>query len=230
MDTLLTLPQFAEAAARAVEASGAQPDNRQAKAVPAARMVRYYTARGLLPRPGTRGRALVYGRRHLLHLVAIKRLQGQGMTLDEIAQRLAGIAECDLEDLAAVPDGAMPTNLGEVDPVDAKGMSRTAGRFWETAFVDATPFADDRETSTPKLTRVATRTKASRTSVAVQANSVVAKMVIEVRLSDSVRLLVEGDPGAMPNMKALRAAAGPLLELLTSAPVAHDKQAPAAPD
>ena len=70
---LLTLPEFAAVAANAVQASGAVPDNRQAKPVPAERMVRYYTARGLLPRPGTRGRALVYGRTHLLRLVAIKR-------------------------------------------------------------------------------------------------------------------------------------------------------------
>ena len=57
---MLTISEFAEAAARAVQASGAVPDNRQAKAVPAARMIRYYTARGLLPRPGTRGRSSLY--------------------------------------------------------------------------------------------------------------------------------------------------------------------------
>jgi len=49
MQSLLTLSEFAAAAATAVQASGAVPDNRQAKPIPAERMVRYYTARGLLP-------------------------------------------------------------------------------------------------------------------------------------------------------------------------------------
>src|SRR5262245_5906170 len=128
MQTLLTLSEFAAAAANAVQASGAAPDNRQAKSVPAERMVRYYTARGLLPRPGTRGRALTYGRTHLLRLVAIKRLQGQGLSLDEISERLEGMGPAELESLAAIPPSAMPADLGDPEP---GGVSRAAGRFWE---------------------------------------------------------------------------------------------------
>ncbi|ORW76172.1 transcriptional regulator [Mycobacterium riyadhense] len=90
-------------------------------------MVRYYTARGLLPRPGTRGRALTFGRTHLLCLVAIKRLQGQGLSLDEIAERLDGMAPAEVESLAAIPHSAMPPDLG--DP-DTPAPSRAAGRFW----------------------------------------------------------------------------------------------------
>src|SRR5215467_671809 len=103
MNKLLTLSEFAAAAATAVQASGAVPDNRQAKPVPAERMIRYYTARGLLPRPGTRGRALTYGRTHLLRLVAIKRLQSQGLSLDEIGRRLEAMPQPELESLAAIP-------------------------------------------------------------------------------------------------------------------------------
>ena len=103
MTSLLTLREFAVAAADAVQAAGVAPDNRQAKAVPAERMVRYYTARGLLPRPGSRGRALMYGRIHLTHLVAIKRLQGEGLSLDEIAARLAAMSPAEVEALAAIP-------------------------------------------------------------------------------------------------------------------------------
>lgn len=114
--TLLTLPQFAAAAADAVQASGAAPDNRQAKAVPAERMIRYYTSRGLLPRPGNRGRALIYGRTHLMRLVAIKRLQGEGLSLDEIAERLAGMSAAQVEALAAIPEGAVPAGLGDPEP------------------------------------------------------------------------------------------------------------------
>jgi DNA-binding transcriptional MerR regulator len=127
---LLTLAEFAAAAANAVQASGAVPDNRQAKPIPAERMVRYYTARGLLPRPGTRGRALIYGRTHLVRLVAIKRLQGQGLSLDEIAERLDEMSAAEVESLAAIPDAAMPAGLG--DPEPAPEPARAAGPFWRT--------------------------------------------------------------------------------------------------
>src|SRR6185312_16347809 len=127
-----TLPDFAVAAADAVTAAGAVPDNRQAKPVPAERMVRYYTARGLLPRPGTRGRALTYGRSHLIRLVAVKRLQGQGLSLDEIAQRIAGMSQAELESLAAIPPSAMPADLGDPEPAAAPVPARAAGRFWES--------------------------------------------------------------------------------------------------
>ncbi|OBK55609.1 MerR family transcriptional regulator [Mycobacterium kubicae] len=138
MPTLLTLPEFAALAAKAVQASGATPDNRQAKAIPAERMIRYYTARGLLPRPGAKGRALTYGRTHVLRLVAVKRLQGQGLSLDEIAERLDALTAEELKSLAAIPAGVLPADLADVpgDPAPA----RAAGRFWQ-AVPQATPEA-----------------------------------------------------------------------------------------
>ena len=162
MQSLLTLPEFAAVAANAVQASDAVPGNRQAKPIPAQRMVRYYTARGLLPRPGARGRALTYGRTHLLRLVAIKRLQGQGLTLDQIAQRLDEMPPAELESLAAIPPNAMPDDLG--DTGTTAGPARAAGHFWQT--VPAAP----RPTDTPPA---ATELRA-------------------VRLSDTVTLLIDG--------------------------------------
>jgi DNA-binding transcriptional MerR regulator len=226
MDSLLTLPEFADAAARAVQASGAVPDNRQAKAVPAARMIRFYTARGLLPRPGTRGRALVYGRRHLLQLVAIKRLQGQGMGLDDIGERLRDISDADLERLAAVADEALPAELGEVDPAEPRAMSRTAGRFWEAPLARTSPVAAGREVATTAAPTAARAGGVSPVSAAVlAAPAVAAKTVTEIRLSDSVRLLVEGSHSRLPSLEALGAAAGPLLQLLAPTPAAaHRKE------
>ena len=226
IDSLLTLPEFAEAAARAVQSSGAVPDNRQAKAVPAARMIRYYTARGLLPRPGTRGRALVYGRRHLLQLVAIKRLQGRGMGLDEIGERLLGISDADLERLAAVADGAMPANLGEVDPTQLQETSRTAGRFWEAPLAVTAPGAAGRATAKTATPRAASAGGATPVSAEVSAAPVVVVTAVsEIRLSDSVRLLVEGDRSRLPSLEALRGAADPLLQLLAPNPAAaHRKE------
>jgi DNA-binding transcriptional MerR regulator len=185
---LLTLSEFAAAAANAVQASGAVPDNRQAKPIPAERMVRYYTARGLLPRPGTRGRALTYGRTHLLRLVAIKRLQGQGLSLDQIAERLEGMSPAELESLAAIPPSAMPADLG--DPPTAP--ARAAGRFWETAL-------ENRPPKTPAAAAPAAVTN-----------------LLAVRLSDTVTLLIDGLAGQLPAVDTLRRAAAPLLDLLTN--------------
>ena len=122
---LLTLSEFAAVAANAVKASGAVPDNRQAKPIPAERMVRYYTARGLLPRPGTRGRALTYGRTHLIHLVAVKRLQGEGLSLDEIARRLEGMSQAELE--VAGRDPAQRDARGPGRPGARRGSGPVAG-------------------------------------------------------------------------------------------------------
>lgn len=187
---LLTLSEFAAVAADAVQASGAVPDNRQAKAIPAERMVRYYTARGLLPRPGTRGRALTYGRTHLIHLVAVKRLQGQGLSLDEIAQRLEGMSRTELESLAAIPPSAMPADLGDPEPAAPPVRSRAAGRFWQTA---------------PQVT-----------TASVAAAPPAVTELRAVRLSDSVTLLIDGLEDPLPSLDTLRGAAAPLLDLLAS--------------
>jgi DNA-binding transcriptional MerR regulator len=56
------------------------------------RTIRFYIARGLLPGPGKAGRGATYGEKHLERLREIERLQGQGMTLGEIAHQLAGEA------------------------------------------------------------------------------------------------------------------------------------------
>lgn len=190
---LLTLSEFAAAAANAVQASGAAPDNRQAKAVPAERMVRYYTARGLLPRPGNRGRALTYGRTHLVRLVAIKRLQGEGLSLDDIAARLDGMSAAQVEALAAIPADAMPADLGDPEPEPAPGsapeQARVAGSFWRTV---PAAVAGSAPGAAPVPAPAVTELRA-------------------VRLSDTVTLLVDGP---LPDIDALRDAAAPLLHLL----------------
>src|SRR5436309_11361819 len=69
--------------------------------VPDRRTIRYYTTLGLIDRPAEmRGRTALYNRRHLLQLVAIKRLQTQGLTLAELQQQLLGRTNAALERLA----------------------------------------------------------------------------------------------------------------------------------
>lgn len=63
------------------------------------RTIRYYISRGLVPRPRKAGPGACYGPEHLQRLEAIRQWQSQGLTLVEIAQRLAapeGEAAADL--------------------------------------------------------------------------------------------------------------------------------------
>jgi len=53
-----------------------------------ARTIRLYISRGLLPGPLRAGRGAAYSSGHLEKLAGIRRLQGEGLTLREIAQRL----------------------------------------------------------------------------------------------------------------------------------------------
>ena len=59
------------------------------------RTIRYYIARGLLPPPIRAGRGACYGPEHREALERIRRLQARGLTLAEIARRLAGEAPRD---------------------------------------------------------------------------------------------------------------------------------------
>ena len=75
LDELCAQVALALAADYAGQASGRVRD------VPDGRTIRYYTTLGLVDRPVAvpgKGRTAFYGRRHLLQLVAIKRLQAQG--------------------------------------------------------------------------------------------------------------------------------------------------------
>lgn len=90
------------ALALAVDYGGA-PSGR-VRDVPDLRTIRYYTTLGLLDRPAQlRGRTALYGRRHLLQLVAIKRLQARGLALADIQQRLVGLTDAALVRLANLP-------------------------------------------------------------------------------------------------------------------------------
>jgi DNA-binding transcriptional MerR regulator len=55
----------------------------------AARTIRYYIARGLVPPPLAGGRGACYGEAHVERLAKIQRLQSRGLTLSQIAWKLA---------------------------------------------------------------------------------------------------------------------------------------------
>jgi DNA-binding transcriptional MerR regulator len=96
-----------ELAARVAEAldGPAYPGapNGRVRDVPDARAIRWYSTIGLVDRPsGMRGRTALYGPRHLLQLVAVKRRQAQGHKLADIQAELAGAPDDDLRRIAGL--------------------------------------------------------------------------------------------------------------------------------
>jgi hypothetical protein len=104
-----TLDELAERvdAALAVDYGG-QPSGR-VRDVPDRRAIRWYTTIGLIDRPvAHRGRTALYGTRHLLQLVAVKRLQARGLPLVAIQRELAGATDAQLARVARLPATPVP--------------------------------------------------------------------------------------------------------------------------
>ncbi|MBX9948879.1 MAG: MerR family transcriptional regulator [Candidatus Obscuribacterales bacterium] len=83
---------------------GVQKDNRVSD-LPDVRTVRYYTSLGLIDRPQIVGRQGIYGRRHILQLLAVKALQTLHLPLQEIQNKLFGLSDAELEGLTAAISG-----------------------------------------------------------------------------------------------------------------------------
>jgi len=104
-DSRFTIEQLTVLIEKALEESAydGQPSGR-IRPVPDLRTIRYYTTLGLLDPPTEmRGRKAYYGRRHVLQLVAIKRLQSRGMALVQIQQSLTGADDRVLARWAELP-------------------------------------------------------------------------------------------------------------------------------
>ncbi len=174
--------------------------------VPDPRTIRYYTTLGLIDRPAEmRGRTALYGRRHLLQAVAIKRLQARGFPLARVQEELLGLDPRALERLASLPAGLEPGR--EAVPAARGPAARTPPRassaFWSEglsrAVAGAPGEAEEREV-------VRERGAAPLTPLAPL-------QLVELR--EGVNLLFKIVRTASPeDVEAIRAAAAPLLELL----------------
>src|SRR4029077_9053917 len=88
---LWTIDELSAAVSAALAQGYGGPPNGRVRDVPDRRTIRYYTTLGLIDRPAEmRGRTALYGRRHLLQLVAIKKLQSRGQSLTDVQRTLAG--------------------------------------------------------------------------------------------------------------------------------------------
>jgi DNA-binding transcriptional MerR regulator len=103
-DALIDIDELARRAGRRLEELGVAQANGQVTARPDTRTLRWYTTVGLLDRPvERRGRRAFYGRRHVAQVVAVKRLQAGGVSLTDIATRLAELSTEELEAVAGAP-------------------------------------------------------------------------------------------------------------------------------
>lgn len=99
---LWTLGELVEEASARIAALPA-PKNGQVRPVPDDRTIRYYATLGLLDRPlAMRGRTALYGRRHLAQVVAIKRLQSTGRSLAEIQELWSTMDDVSLSRMSGV--------------------------------------------------------------------------------------------------------------------------------
>jgi hypothetical protein len=219
-----TLDELAErvGAALAVDYPG-QPSGR-VRDVPDRRAIRWYTTIGLIDRPiAHRGRVALYGPRHLLQLVAVKRLQARGLPLVAIQQELAGATDAQLARVARLPALARAPNPARRA---AAGPGRQAA-FWHRpppaalaaagAAAPVAPGSGDGSTD-PAAPEPAVLAPAAAAPVArppVPAATPPVASLRGVRLGEGATLLLE--PGReldTGDVLAIVEAAGPLLAAL----------------
>ncbi len=163
--------------------------NGSIRAVPDRRTIRFYTTRGLLDRPAQmRGRTALYNRRHLLQLVAIKRLQAKGLSLGDIQTRLLGKTNTDLERIACIP----PEQDSDPSPTSSKPQPEPRSEsFWKELPTETIPAEEETESNKPP------------------------PVIQGIALSDAVTLLVETARNLEEDdIEAIRIGAASLLKLL----------------
>ncbi len=128
-EPLWTLDELCAQVALALAVDYAGAGNGRVRDVPDRRTVRYYTTLGLIDRPAVlRGRTALYGRRHLLQLAAIKRLQARGLPLTEVQTRLVGLTNAALAKLAGLPAEIVPDQPASTEVDEPRRFD-----FWRAA-------------------------------------------------------------------------------------------------
>ncbi len=188
-EPLWTIAQLRDAVAMALAEGYDGAPNARVREVPDQRTIRYYTTLGLLDRAAEmRGRTAFYGKRHLLQLVAIKKLQAQGQSLAEVQRALIGQTNAALARLA----GLGRQRLGE--KMEPRANPQRA--FWKQTPVAArSPGLDEIE-----------RAEANDRPLPFQGVQLAANVTL---LLGTSRTLDDKD------LEALRSASRPLIDLLT---------------
>lgn len=172
--------------------------NGRVREVPDIRTIRYYTTRRLLDPPTQmRGRTALYGERHLLQLVAIKRLQAKGLSLTEIQQRMMGQTDTVLRRLAQLP--AQRPQVERTETTEQRADDRRRAAFWGES---PAPVSES-------------ETTAEQTEEVQKASGRNVLPLVGVSLADGVTLLLEADRSLdEQDVVTLRSAAASLLKTL----------------
>jgi DNA-binding transcriptional MerR regulator len=199
MDSSWTIVELAELAGTALADEPVRVNGR-VRDVPNERLIRWYTTIGLVDPPiGRRGRTALYGPRHLLQLVAVKRRQATGRTIAEIQAELTGATDAALREIARLPDtittGTTTTTTGAVTAGIADTTvrrPRSRARFWTTP-----PAPSPARAPMPK-------------------RKITTEMVAAVRPAPGVTIVLDSSPAALTpdDVAAIEAAARPLVEEL----------------
>jgi hypothetical protein len=200
-----TLDELAQRARRALAAEGVRaPNGRVRELGDDGRAIRWYSTKGLVDRPAIGpGHSARYGRRHLLQLVAVKRLQSRGKTLAEIQQELAGATDAVLGRIAEIAELGDLENFGGTEPArsDVAAATPPARRFWAASAESSTPAAG-------------TVTASAAAAAAVATAATVGYLITLTGFGpDAVTLTLPAPPDA-DDLASIRAAAAPLLDLL----------------
>jgi DNA-binding transcriptional MerR regulator len=219
-----TLDELVEHVRRALATGYAGAPNRRVRNVPDRRAVRWYTTVGLVDRPAAmHGRTALYGSRHLLQLVAVKRRQAAGRSLAEIQAELAGATDTELAAIASVPAELLQD--GERPPA-----GRVRARFWaESAARPVSPEPPEPVLEPPvAIPAVTTQAAAAPQAPLIRdyapstadalsgegaSTTEVAAPLAAVALAGGVVLLLPGTP-ALDDYGEIADAARPLIDLL----------------
>ncbi|WP_405151856.1 helix-turn-helix domain-containing protein [Sphaerisporangium sp. NBC_01403] len=206
MSDTWTIGELAERAASTLRPSPQRPNGR-VRDVPNERLIRWYTTIGLLDPPLTRrGRIALYGRRHLLQLIAVKRRQADGRSIADIQAELAGATDSTLEAIAQIPATAGPAPYdggpGGSPRADLDGRPAARPRFWaQRPAAEAAPMA-------------AVPASPPGVQPGLDGDAHSAGVVHGVRLAPGVTLLLEGRAAGPGDVAAIQEAAAPLLAVL----------------
>lgn len=221
-----TLEELGARVEHALSVSDYQPaTSGRVRAVPDRRTIRYYTTLGLIDRPELAGRTALYGPRHLRQLVAIKRLQGDGLSLEDVQQRLGGLDDRALAQVARVPSEALtpdPLAVGSLEgdaavaaPAPATPEPSRRASFWRTPPAEPTA---------PVLEPLPLATSSPAAGSPTDADGEVQGL----SLDDEVTLVWGRERDLEPgDILALRAAAAPLLDLLREKGLVRSPRRPA---
>jgi len=215
-----TIKELVRRAEAALSNQAMQPSAR-VRDVPDERLIRWYATIGLLDPPRREGRAARYGPRHLLQLVAIKRMQAAGRSLAEVQAELLGATDETLQSIAQIPDAAhlLPDGgAGSRRSAAPSRPERTGTRFWAQHAAGVARQAEalaDFQTARSPSPPAATRGSEERSPDLISA----------IRLTAGVTLLI--DPASRSvtddDLAAIRPASGQLLRTLADLGLLHQR-------